>query len=511
MQKFDSMARRLRATRWRGVKGFPIPRGGRLIPLCERTVIAGKYRLERELASGGMGAVWVARHLQLDELVAVKFMSATLPELANARARFAREARAAARLRGPNVVQVLDHGVDEDLPYIVMELLLGEHLGDRLKRERRLSLREAGIIGAQVGKALGRAHRAGIVHRDLKPANVFLARVDDEEIVKVLDFGIAKTLSGAEKAEALDVTGSDVLMGSPQYMSPEQARGSRSVDHRADLWSLGAILFRAVTGVPAFEGASAVDVIVQVCTGAIPLASRAAPDLSPDVDGFFLRALARDPDRRFASAREMTDAFAALAPRHETGELDADRAHHHESGEELSTFVMARRGASALSIGAPPARVTGATAAEIDAFVERAFSTLLDGGSLPPPRGGTDADAIPPTTRCPRPRSSAPPPATVERAAAARSTVAGETEAPSPVTSSLLARLTGLRAVRSEPPSTIAVGVLIDQGLAALRHGEPDRARSIWREALGLDPSNRMLAFNLRRLDALCTASARRG
>jgi serine/threonine-protein kinase len=162
-----------------------------LIPLCERTVIAGKYRLERELASGGMGAVWVGRHLQLDAPVAVKFMSPVLPQLADARARFAREARAAAKVRGPHVVQVLDHGVDGDVPYIVMELLEGEHLGDRLKRERRLSLRAAASIGVQVGKALGRAHKAGIVHRDLKPANIFLARLDeDEEVVKILDFGI---------------------------------------------------------------------------------------------------------------------------------------------------------------------------------------------------------------------------------------------------------------------------------------------------------------------------------
>jgi len=159
--------------------------------LREGTVIAGKYRLERPLARGGMGAVWVARHLQLDEQVAVKFMDISLPSAADARVRFEREAKSAARIRSPHVVQILDHGVDGEIPYIVMELLEGEHLGTRLKREGRLSLAAAAAITEQVTKALHRAHKAGIIHRDLKPANVFLARVDDDdEIVKILDFGI---------------------------------------------------------------------------------------------------------------------------------------------------------------------------------------------------------------------------------------------------------------------------------------------------------------------------------
>src|SRR4051812_8109284 len=150
----------------------------RTIPLREGTVIAGKYRLERPLARGGMGAVWVARHLQLDELVAVKFMDISLPAVADARVRFEREAKAAARIRSPHVVQILDHGVDGEMPYIVMELLEGEHLGAKLKREGRLSLSAVAVITEQVAKALHRAHKAGIIHRDLKPANVFLARVD---------------------------------------------------------------------------------------------------------------------------------------------------------------------------------------------------------------------------------------------------------------------------------------------------------------------------------------------
>jgi serine/threonine-protein kinase len=442
-------------------------------------VIAGKYRLERELASGGMGAVWVARHLQLDAPVALKFMSPALPDSAAARARFAREARAAARLRGPHVVQVLDHGVDGDIPYIVMELLEGEHLGERLKRERRLSLCATADIATQVGKALGRAHRAGIVHRDLKPANVFLGQLDDEVIVKLLDFGIHKVI-GPRDAET---TGSDVLMGSPQYMSPEQARGSKNVDHRADLWSLGAILYRALTGVPAFDGVSAVDVIVQICTSAVPVASRAAPDLPPDLDAFFFRALARDPDRRFASALEMTDAFRALVSRVERGDPAAESRGLPESGDDLLTSVMARG-------GAPPGRLPRPTAsrAEVDAFVERAFGAMLTGA--PAPVLGTDS--VPPTTRCAPVRAFLPSSGTISD------------PPPSPTARSVApGRVTGLWSIRAEeaPASVSPVSALIDQGFSALRRGEPDSARRAWQEALGMDPSNRALALNLRRLE----------
>src|SRR5262249_53047041 len=216
-------------------------------------VIAGKYRLVRALARGGMGAVWQAHHVQLDIPVAIKFMDAGMTASADARARFEREARSAALIRSPHVVHILDHGVDGGMHYIVMELLEGENLGDRLQRDRRLTIPEATNIALQVAKALRRAHDAAIIHRDLKPTNVFLAQIDDEEIVKVLDFGIAKALLAEGENE---VTKTGMVMGSPSYMSPEQARDPKSVDHRADLWSLGVILFRALTGEMIFQAES---------------------------------------------------------------------------------------------------------------------------------------------------------------------------------------------------------------------------------------------------------------
>src|SRR4051812_25476825 len=216
-------------------------------------VIAGKYRLEAALARGGMGSVWVARHLQLETPLAVKFIDPSMAATADVRSRFEREAKAAALLQGPNVVQIHDYGVDGGVPYIVMELLRGEDLGARLAREGRLPLPAVATVVHQVAKVLRKAHEAGIVHRDLKPTNVFIVEEDegDEPGIKVLDFGVAKAPGLGVGSET---TRTGTLIGSPRYMSPEQARGSKSVDHRSDLWSLAVIAFRAVTGAPPFPG-----------------------------------------------------------------------------------------------------------------------------------------------------------------------------------------------------------------------------------------------------------------
>jgi serine/threonine-protein kinase len=276
----------------------------------EGSIIAGKYRLERVLARGGMGAVWMARHLQLGMAVAIKFMDPTFADLAEGRSRFEREAKAAALIQSPNVVQIHDYGVEEGTPYIAMELLTGEDLGSRLRRERRLPIRVTASLVTQVCKALRKAHEAGVIHRDLKPANVFLVRGDDDEVVKVLDFGIAK-ITGVGAAE--DATKTGVVLGSVHYMSPEQARGTKEIDARSDLWSLAVIAYRALTAHFPFPGDQLGDVIVKICTDPIPLPSQYLPELGGEVDRFFKRALARIPDERFQNAREFAAAFAELA------------------------------------------------------------------------------------------------------------------------------------------------------------------------------------------------------
>ncbi|AUX44845.1 protein kinase [Sorangium cellulosum] len=276
------------------------------------TIVGEKYLLERPLSRGGMGSVWVARHVQLGAPVAIKFMDpehAASPEF---RARFYREARTAANLGSPHVVSVQDYGIQGTVPYLVMELLRGEDLSRRLKRVRRVPLSEAARIALQTGKALRRAHESGLVHRDLKPGNLFLARVDeDEEIVKVLDFGIAKQLTGKLLSDETTKTGE--LLGSPFYMSPEQARSDKDLDARSDLWSLGVILFRAVTGRLPFEGDVLGAVLSKILVEPIPQPTQIAPDLPANVDAFFVRALARDRAQRFQSAHEMVHAFVAAA------------------------------------------------------------------------------------------------------------------------------------------------------------------------------------------------------
>ena len=281
-----------------------------MTPLEPDRIIAGRYRLERPLASGGMGSVWVARHLQLDIGVAIKFMAPECASSPDARARFDREAKASALFKNRNVVQVHDYGIDDDTPYLVMELLEGEDLAARLKREGRLGREATAVILVQACKALRRAHTAGLVHRDLKPGNLFLSRQDDEEIVKILDFGIAKA-TGTVLVGVTTETGG--ILGSPHYMSPEQVREDRRIDHRSDLWSLGVIAFRCLTGKLPFPGEMLVEVMMAICVDRIPIPSQIAPDLPPEVDRFFQRALAREPEQRFQSAPEFAEALSRAA------------------------------------------------------------------------------------------------------------------------------------------------------------------------------------------------------
>ena len=221
-------------------------------------VVGGKYRLERPLGAGGMGAVWVARHTLLDVEIALKVMGPQVADVPEARSRFVREAKAVAQLKSPYIVQVHDFGGIDDTPYLAMELLSGEDLGSVIAHEHRLSLARTVEIAASIAKALRVAHEARIVHRDLKPTNIFLANVGGEQVVKVLDFGIAKVLAGADAG----TTTSGAIIGSPAYMSPEQARGG-ALDERSDLWSLGAVVFEMLTGQQAFGGATIGDVIVE--------------------------------------------------------------------------------------------------------------------------------------------------------------------------------------------------------------------------------------------------------
>jgi serine/threonine protein kinase len=275
-------------------------------------LVARKYRLTELLGRGGMGSVWAGIHTTLGTRVAVKFIDAEHVESAEARHRFENEARAAAALRSKHVVEVYDHGVmDDGRPFIVMEFLDGEPLDRRLDRLGRLGAKDVARIVGMVCRALSKAHAVGIVHRDLKPENVFLVWDDEDgaDVAKVVDFGIAKF---TEPSGPTSATRTGSVLGTPYYMSPEQARGLRSVDYRSDLWSVGVIAFRCITGRLPFEGEAVGDVLVKLCTAPIPVPSELVPDLPPGFDAWLLRALGREPETRFQSATELARSLATV-------------------------------------------------------------------------------------------------------------------------------------------------------------------------------------------------------
>ncbi len=274
-------------------------------------VVAGKYKLEDLVGKGGMGEVWRAFDQSLERPVALKFISDEVLERASVRSRFIAEAKAAARLRTPHVVSIYEQGLVDDTPYIAMELLDGEDLRARLKRRRRLSPAEVCAIVDQIAQGLRVAHAEGIVHRDLKPGNVFLAREGDRETVKLLDFGVAKRDTGRPS----NLTATGEMVGSVYYMSPEQVRGSRDLDARADIWSLGVLCYRALTGRLPFKGESVGDVAVNICTTDPKPPTTVRPDLPRELDDFILQALAREPNHRFRTATALADALIACCGR----------------------------------------------------------------------------------------------------------------------------------------------------------------------------------------------------
>jgi serine/threonine protein kinase len=260
-----------------------------------------------------MGSIWIAIDTQLRRRVALKFMSSESIVSPAARVRFGREAMAIARLQHPHVIQVYDYGIDNDVPFIVMELLEGEDLDARLRRQRQLPLAAVINLIAQIARALDTAHAARIIHRDLKPGNIFIARVGGDELIKILDFGVATMF--AERSPTDDKSEEDVLfsmVGTPAYMSPEQIQKPETVDHRADIWALGVIAYQALTGRLPFEGQTLAALFSRVVEGEHTPATMRVQNLVADVDEFFRRALAKDPEQRFQSARELALALAAV-------------------------------------------------------------------------------------------------------------------------------------------------------------------------------------------------------
>jgi hypothetical protein len=379
----------------------------------------GAYRVLQQVGTGGMGTVWLAEHVMLGRRAAIKLLHPMYSARPDIVTRFFNEARAAAAISDPGIVQIFDFGQHEGTAYIAMEFLEGEPLDQRLRRLVRLPLGDALRIMRQVASTLGVAHARGIVHRDLKPENVFLVR--DPEVLggeraKILDFGIAK-LTGDPSA----MTTTSTVMGTPTYMSPEQCRGAGHVDQRSDVYSLGCLLFALVTGAPPFVAEGSGEVIAMHLREPPPAPSSRLFGLPPAIDALVLRCLAKDAAQRFTSATELATAIGEIAgsvssPSWRTGHTGQPPIAEPIASTTLSAATGAtgpfarRRGRGLMFAAVAVVLLSGGAIAVVvgrgggrPAPVE---PTPVEPASVPPP-------AVASRPEPPAPRSEPPPPAPV--------------------------------------------------------------------------------------------------
>jgi serine/threonine-protein kinase len=280
-------------------------------------VVAGKYRVDRIIGEGGMGVVAAATHVELDQHVAIKFLLPDAMRSEEAVERFLREAKVAAKVKNEHVARVSDVGKTEPegVPYIVMEYLEGSDLGALIAEQGKLPVDEVCEIGLQACEALAEVHAAGIVHRDLKPSNLFITRRSDESpCVKLLDFGISK-FNVHPDDERVDpaLTATATIMGSPSYMSPEQLRSTKEVDARTDVWALGAVLYEAVTGKPAFRGETVPQVCFMIGSEEPAPPSSVRADTPPELERIILACLDKKAETR-ATLVDLARVLVEYAP-----------------------------------------------------------------------------------------------------------------------------------------------------------------------------------------------------
>ena len=279
------------------------------------TLLDGKYRIEKVIGKGGMGIVYAAHHELLGERVALKLLLEEVARNPEVIARFLNEARSAAKIKNEHVARVMDVGTLDrgGVAFIALEYLEGRDLAQLLVERGRLPLAEAVDYVLQALEAVAAAHALGIIHRDLKPANLFLAQQSGDDVIKVLDFGISKVQEGSN-AKVAHVTSAGTILGSPFYVPPEQLRSARTIDSRADVWSLGVILYELTTGVLPFHGESLGELFSAILEQtAVPPSAR-CPELPPGLDRVVLKCLAKAPDQRYASVGELAADLAPFAP-----------------------------------------------------------------------------------------------------------------------------------------------------------------------------------------------------
>jgi putative nucleotidyltransferase with HDIG domain len=326
--------------------------------------VIGGYRLVTPLRSGGMGTVYYGEHTLIGRRAAIKILHPEISRDPQIVARFLTEARAANDIRHPNVVEITDMGSVGDVHYIVMSFLEGETLGERLERCQIIEEEATVRIMRQVTSALSAAHERGIVHRDLKPENIFLLNHPDyPDYVKVLDFGIAKLVTPPDP-NAVRNTLAGTVLGTPLYMSPEQCRSGADLDHRSDIYSLGVVLYQMVTGAVPFKGETPPDVMLaHIGEKPVPPVDR-NPKLSKHINDAILRALEKEPARRFGSMRELRDAIENLAgapassAKEAVGEETFEKREQREAAfvvDRLTAIILKRLDNDSLLVPAMPA------------------------------------------------------------------------------------------------------------------------------------------------------------
>ncbi len=280
------------------------------MPVHVGEILAGKYQVEDVLGVGGMGVVVAAKHLQLEQKVALKFLRPEAMQSKEAVERFTREARSAVRLKSEHVAKVTDVGtLDSGAPYMVMEYLDGADLSRVVEATGSITIEESVHFVLQACEAIAEAHSLGIIHRDLKPQNLFVTRrVDGQPLVKVLDFGISKTL---DTQSGLSLTRTSSIMGSPLYMSPEQMRSSKNVDQRSDIWALGVILYELLTGRVPFEAEAIPELCLKVVQDAAESPKSIRAEIPEGLSAVVLKCLEKNPSNRFANVAEFA---AAIEP-----------------------------------------------------------------------------------------------------------------------------------------------------------------------------------------------------
>ena len=278
-------------------------------------VLNGKYKIEKIIGKGGMGAVLAAHHELLGERIAIKFLLGEIAQNPEAVARFNNEAKNAFKIQSEHVCRIMDVGNERGMPFMVMEFLNGEDLSQMLEKRGALPVEDAVDYVLQALEAIAQAHAFGIVHRDLKPANLFLhRRQDGSSLIKVLDFGIAKANTLGDAGGNHNLTSTKSMLGSPLYMSPEQLRSAKNVDARADIWALGVILYELLTGTVPFNGETLGELFIAILEQPPPPVSHKRPDVPQILSDAVMRCLQRNIDTRFPNVAELAQAIAPCAP-----------------------------------------------------------------------------------------------------------------------------------------------------------------------------------------------------